>query len=180
MSPKKSQTKLNYSDRLRESGNRGDEPDKDEWETPQWLYDKLDAIFKFELDPCATAENAKCPRFYTEEQNGLEKRWFGKCFVNPPYSGKFWMRKAYHESQKDGCDVVVLVPSKTETIAMHSYGFKADYFLFLKSRLTFEKNGISFESPALFSSMLVIFSKLDTKQKIKLSELGVLLELVKI
>ena len=36
-----------------------------EWETPPDLFAKLDAEFGFGLDVCATAENAKCERFYT-------------------------------------------------------------------------------------------------------------------
>lgn len=42
-----------------------------EWETPQDLFDRLDAIYHFETDVCATAENAKCVKYYTEEQYGL-------------------------------------------------------------------------------------------------------------
>ena len=30
-----------------------------EWETPQALFDRLDAAYHFECDVCATAENAK-------------------------------------------------------------------------------------------------------------------------
>lgn len=49
----------------------------DEWETPQELFDELDAEFHFDLDPCATVENAKCKTFYTLENNGLEHSWGG-------------------------------------------------------------------------------------------------------
>ncbi len=37
----------------------------DLWETPQEVFDRLDARFHFEVDVCATAENAKCKRYYT-------------------------------------------------------------------------------------------------------------------
>ena len=49
----------------------------DEWATPQEIYDALDEEFSFDLDPCATAENHKCSKFYTAEQNGLTKSWGG-------------------------------------------------------------------------------------------------------
>ena len=32
---------------------------KDDWETPQQLFDKLNLVYNFTLDPCATNENAK-------------------------------------------------------------------------------------------------------------------------
>ena len=35
----------------------------DIWATPQDFFDKLNPVFKFDLDVCALAENAKCGRF---------------------------------------------------------------------------------------------------------------------
>ena len=34
-----------------------------EWATPQDVFDELNKEFRFTLDPAATKENAKCPRF---------------------------------------------------------------------------------------------------------------------
>lgn len=49
----------------------------DEWETPQDVFDALNAEFDFDLDPCATSENHKCDRYFTKEQNGLVQNWGG-------------------------------------------------------------------------------------------------------
>lgn len=49
----------------------------DEWATPQSLFDTLNAEFGFTLDACATAENAKCPVFYTKDEDGLLADWGG-------------------------------------------------------------------------------------------------------
>lgn len=46
---------------------------RNEWETPQWLFDYLDQEFHFDLDPCATPLNAKCKRFFTKEDDGLSQ-----------------------------------------------------------------------------------------------------------
>jgi len=55
----------------------------DDWATPQDFYDKLDAEFHFDLDACASAENAKHPRYYSE--NSLECDWEPfRVFMNPP------------------------------------------------------------------------------------------------
>jgi len=49
----------------------------DEWATPQAMFDELNKEFNFDLDPCATEENAKCENFYTLQENGLEHSWGG-------------------------------------------------------------------------------------------------------
>ena len=57
-----------------------------EWPTPAWLVDQLAAEFgPFDLDPAATASNAKAPAFYTGEDDGLAQPWSGRVFCNPPY-----------------------------------------------------------------------------------------------
>lgn len=99
---------------------------RDDWETPQALFDALDAEFGFTLDPCASAANAKCGQYYTEQDDGLRQPWGGVVFVNPPYGrviGK-WVRKAYHEAQ-NGATVVMLIPSRTDTHYWHDYVMKA-------------------------------------------------------
>ena len=49
----------------------------DQWATPQDFFDKLDAEFHFSLDPCASEDNAKCKKYFTEEDNGLIQNWGG-------------------------------------------------------------------------------------------------------
>jgi len=68
-----------------------------EWATPQDFFNKLDAEFHFDLDPCSTHENAKCARHFTKEDDGLSKEWTGSVFCNPPYGRvlKNWVKKAY-------------------------------------------------------------------------------------
>src|SRR5262245_2105860 len=58
----------------------------DEHATPQEFYDALHAEFGFTLDPCATRQNAKCSRFFTQEQDGLSQDWTqDRFFMNPPF-----------------------------------------------------------------------------------------------
>ena len=42
-----------------------------DWATPMDFFKALDAEFHFTLDPCASPENAKCKKYYTEQTNGL-------------------------------------------------------------------------------------------------------------
>ena len=58
----------------------------EEWATPQKLYDQLHQEFCFTLDPSATDENAKCPRYFTIEDNGLVQDWSTDPLSIPPGS----------------------------------------------------------------------------------------------
>lgn len=62
----------------------------DMWATPPELYAALDEELGFTLDACAVPENAKCPDYYTPEQDGLAQPWPGRVWCNPPYGGDVW------------------------------------------------------------------------------------------
>jgi phage N-6-adenine-methyltransferase len=127
-----------------------------EWDTPQAFYDKLNQGFGFSLDPCATAPNAKCKKYFTEVQNGLAQDWGGhRVFVNPPYGRKIgdWLKKGFEESTKPDTTVVMLVPARTDTKWWHNYVMKAKEVHLVRGRLTFGSS----TSPAPFPSAVVIF-----------------------
>lgn len=128
--------------------------DSPEWSTPQDLFDKLDAEFRFETDVCATAENAKCEQFYTRADNGLEQPWTGVCWMNPPYGAEIgaWVAKA-HQSAMHGATVVCLVPARTDTKWWHDHVTKAKDVRFLRGRLKFGgcKNSAPFPSAVVVS-----------------------------
>lgn len=127
----------------------------DLWSTPQDFFNKQDAIYNFTLDVCATADNTKCARFFTETDDGLAQDWTGVCWMNPPYGRTIgrWMHKAY-ESHLTGATVVCLVPSRTDTRWWHDYAMKGQ-IEFIKGRLKFGNA----KNSAPFPSALVIFDK---------------------
>ena len=103
-----------------------------EWQTPPALFAQLDKEFHFTLDPCATPENAKCQKFYTQADDGLSKSWANeRVFMNPPYGREIghWIRKAYLETS---ALVVCLIPSRTDTKYWHEYCMKADEVRFIE------------------------------------------------
>lgn len=99
----------------------------DEWETPQDLFDALDAVFHFTLDVCATADNAKCERYYTKEENGLKQTWDGVCWMNPPYGREIgkWVKKAY----ESGCVCVCSLQGLTQDGFMIMFWERLKYTL---------------------------------------------------
>lgn len=77
----------------------------------------------FDLDACATHENAKCARYFTEDGyfgldpdgfehfnlkvDGLTGEWHGRVFVNPPFSNLWtWVEKCWRECAEDRVDLI--------------------------------------------------------------------------
>lgn len=147
--------------------------ERDDWETPQWLFDKLNEDFHFTLDACASDENHKCEKYYTKETDCLSHSWYGETvFCNPPYGrqiGEF-VEKCYEEA-RNGAVVVALIPARTDTAWFHNFVYKKDgvQYVFLRGRSRFGNAN----TDAPFPSMLVYFhyhlwfeAKLAGKSKI--------------
>lgn len=123
------------------------------WATPQDLFDELNNRHKFNLDPCATKENAKCKKFFTKKEDGLKQSWKNKrVFMNPPYGRGIgsWIKKA----SEGGAEIVVcLLPARTDTKWFHNYIYNKSKIEFIKGRLKFGGH----QNSAPFPSMIVIF-----------------------
>lgn len=124
----------------------------DEWATPPGFAEKYGP---FDLDPAATAENAKAPKYYTRAECGLTRDWgTGRVWLNPPYGrtiGK-WVAKAVEAADK-GATVVCLLPARTDTRWWHDCVIPFGKVEFLKGRLKF--GGAKNSAP--FPSALVVF-----------------------
>lgn len=130
--------------------------EKQTWETPLDFFSKLDQLFSFTLDACASDENAKVANYYTEEQDALLQDWQGVVWCNPPYGREQikFIQKAYDESVKHGSTVVCLIPARPDTKVWQDLIFKhADQICFIKGRLKFGNS----KDAAPFPSALVVF-----------------------
>lgn len=137
---------------------------RQDWETPQEFFNKLNKEFNFNLDPCADSKNYKCDKYFTEKIDGLKQDWGGyTVFVNPPYGREIgkWIEKAYIESKK-GATVVMLIPARTDTKYWHDYVMQANEIRFIKGRLRF----VGSKNAAPFPSAIVIFKNVKEKLKV--------------
>lgn len=109
-----------------------------EWPTPDFLFAPLNKEFNFTLDVAANSENTKCSSYFTKEMNGLNQKWFGVCWMNPPYGRelKLWMKKAADE-QSNGVTTVCLIPARTNTIWFHEIVIPNAEIRFVKGRPKF-------------------------------------------
>jgi phage N-6-adenine-methyltransferase len=89
---------------------RGAREHVDERITPPEFFAPLQRRFAFTVDACALQRNAKLPRYWSPEQDGLAQDWAGeRVWCNPPYSCiEPWVVKA-NESRAEL--VVMLLPA---------------------------------------------------------------------
>lgn len=127
----------------------------DDWRTPRDFYDKLNAEFNFDFDPC--------PFQHDMSWDGLQVEWGKSNFVNPPYSRphlKNFVLKGIEEANK-GKVCVFLIPASTDTKLFHDYilPYSSD-IRFVRGRLYFEgynNRGEFCNDRAMKGSMVVVF-----------------------
>lgn len=130
---------------------------KTEWLTP---IEIIKSLGEFDLDPCTplnrpwdTAKN-----HYTIEDDGLKQDWFGRVWLNPPYSNKqitpFIQKMSKHRNG------ILLVFGRTDVNYWHKYIFPyADAFLFIKGRLKFYHASGEQGKSATASSVLIAYGQ---------------------
>lgn len=132
---------------------------KQDWETPQQLFNELHNKYHFDLDAAASHDNAKLPNYYTADDDALSQEWQGNVFCNPPYGRQLgkWLAKAWSEYQRDPERVIVfLIPARTDTSYWHDYIFGRAQVEFLRGRLHFEVDGQKV-GRAPFPSAIVVY-----------------------
>ena len=139
---------------------------KDDWETPDDLFNDLDAIYRFTIDAAANQRNHKVDRWYGpggEVEDALSVMWprdEGNIWLNPPYSRGLqaqFVKKAYDAVRPafspKSARVVCLLPARTDTRLFHEIIFPYGEITFLRGRLKFK----GAPSSAPFPSMIVVF-----------------------
>lgn len=133
------------------------------WFTPPALIEAVGGADGFDLDPCSHDARpfATARVHWTEADNALIRPWFGRVWLNPPYSqplvGRFLARMAAHNRG------LALIFARTETQAFmaHVWG-AATGLLFLAGRLTFhDETGQPAKGNAGAPSVLVAYGEDD-------------------
>ncbi|HBV5320132.1 TPA: phage N-6-adenine-methyltransferase [Klebsiella pneumoniae] len=126
----------------------------DQWRTPDLLFWGINALFgPLVLDLFADDSNAKCPAWYTAENNALTQDWSGRlaelggaAFANPPYSrsqyhkkqaitGMTHIMKYTAEQREKGGRYIYLVKSATSETWWPE---NADHIMFIRGRIGFD------------------------------------------
>lgn len=132
---------LAYAAGAHVSKNTGD----NEWYTPQQFIDAAKNVMGgIDCDPATSAVANKvvgAKKFFTEQDDGLTKKWSGRVWMNPPYSqpliGKFCEKLASEEFDGNVKQAVTLTNNGTETKWFQCLGNAASAFCFPAGRIKF-------------------------------------------
>lgn len=133
----------------------------DEYYTPKHI---IEALGHFDLDP-ATPENPRwrtADMMYTKEDDGLKQEWFGRVFLNPPYSrplvNQFMAKMAAH-----GNGIALIVPKLGTKMFRDIIYPSCSAIYILSERIKFyDENWVQQKSP-ICQSMLVAFGEENKK-----------------
>jgi site-specific DNA-methyltransferase (adenine-specific) len=109
-----------------------------DWGTPQYLFDALNRQFHFTLDAAASADNAKCAKFYDREADGTVQSWkMERVWCNPPYGRQAIVPFVRKAATMEADLAVLLVPARTDTGWWHDHIANRATVWFLKHRFKF-------------------------------------------
>jgi phage N-6-adenine-methyltransferase len=126
------------------ANNSGD----NEWYTPKEFVDAARRVVgDFDLDPASNRianKKVQAASYYTADDDGLEKDWFGVVWLNPPYNAKLIAKFSDKlcSSYEDGSvtAAIVLVNNATETQWFQAMLSRASAVCFPKGRIKFWHN----------------------------------------
>ncbi len=106
----------------------------DEYLTPPEI---IEALGVFDLDPCSPYERPwdTARVHYNRVQDGLEREWFGRVWLNPPYVRGLglWLKKMVAHGNG-----IAFIFARTDTRLFHTYVWGvATAILFLRGRTKF-------------------------------------------
>ncbi len=136
--------------------------ENDEWYTPKEI---IHSLGEFDLDPASCEKafllNQSAKNIYTAEDNGLSKTWYGRVWLNPPYSQpliqEFLLKMAEHNKG------IALVFAKVESKWFHDSVLKyASGIKFLYDRIRFLRPDGTKGNQPRHGSMLISYGKEDT------------------
>lgn len=120
---------------ITESGNN-------EWYTPtEYILSVKEVLGDIDLDPASNDlanRWIKAKVYYDKDNNGLDKRWKGRIWLNPPFSRDL-MTQFIDKliSSKRVTEYICLTNASTDTTWFHKMMDDADAICFTKGRISF-------------------------------------------
>jgi hypothetical protein len=86
-----------------ETNGEGNNDNRDNWETPKWLFDLLIDQYNFEFDCCAKKDNTKCYN-YSSNFETIEPIEI-VAWMNPPFSKAYKMFEHFFKVVSKGVSI---------------------------------------------------------------------------
>jgi hypothetical protein len=81
---------------MKANNGSGNIESRDEWETPQWLFDILHKQYEFNFDCCASSNNSKCNNWSEQDFLDYDDAFVDEVhWINPPFSKALEMFKHF-------------------------------------------------------------------------------------
>lgn len=155
------------------TGRRQRVSKRDDYETPDDLFELVDSVFSFDLDAAATARTAKCNRYLgpgsSDATDALKTIWFrhgSRIWCNPPFATKeYFFEQAL--ASRNLCQVIVfLVPNNSrETEWWNKYVRKAaDTVITLIPRVNYLLDGQLCQGVEFGSALVVYYPRIPGVQ----------------
>ena len=119
------------------NSGKGNIIERDEWQTPQSIFDDLNKQYNFLLDCCANKDNSKCPKFCVDFlECGFV--WLKNiAWMNPPFSKAYEMFEHFFKVINTG--VAIYRCDNMETALWQDVILKhCSWILIPKGRISYE------------------------------------------
>ena len=130
---------------MKANNGKGNNSSRDEWETPNLLFNILNKQYNFEFDCCALKRNRKC---YAYPNDFMESTVLPCAWMNPPFSKAKEMFEHFFKVVKEG--VAIYRFDNSETKIWQDVIFpNADWIFIPNKRISYEGskgNGARFPS----------------------------------
>lgn len=145
-----------------------DRPSANEWYTPAHVIEAARQVMGgIDLDPasCETAQEVvRAERWYGVDDDGLDRNWSGRVWMNPPYSLKgeyaldVWITRLQRDFRSGAVDeAVMLINNVADSQAGASALAESSAACFTCPRLKFKRPGAMDANPPL-GQMILLYS----------------------
>jgi phage N-6-adenine-methyltransferase len=127
----------------------------DEWYTPRKYIEAASAVMGgIDLDPTSNeiaAQWIPAAQYFTREDDGLSHEWFGRVWLNPPYSqpliSQFLGKLADSFRAGKVTEAIALTHNNTDSRWWQATAAEATVICFTRGRIAFEKVDGAKKSP---------------------------------
>ena len=155
--------------------------DEESYTPEQYLESARKVMGGIDLDPASNdmaQEDVQAGTYYTVEHDGLSKEWFGRMWMNPPYTARvinqFIDKAVKHFHAGEISQAIILTNNNTDTSWFHQGAGASSAICFTAGRINFLKRDGSTSSPTNGQSFFYLGDDVD-KFKAEFSQYGLVM-----